>query len=59
MSQQHNIAIAQTLLAGIGERRDPVEIASPFAADLTFEIRGRDGVLPWIGRKIVARLCAI
>lgn len=52
MSQQRNIAIAQTLLAGIGEGRDPVEIAAPFAADLVFEIQGDDGVLPWIGRQI-------
>jgi ketosteroid isomerase-like protein len=51
MSQQRNIAIARTLLAGIGEGRDPVEIAAPFAADLAFEIQGDDGVLPWIGRK--------
>jgi ketosteroid isomerase-like protein len=52
MSQQRNIAIAQTLLAGIGEGRDPVEIAALFAADLVFEIQGDDGVLPWIGHKI-------
>lgn len=51
MSQQSNIIIAQTLLEGIGTGRDPVEIASPFAEDLLFEIQGEDGVLPWVGRK--------
>ena len=52
MSQQRNTTIARTFLAGIGEGRDAVEIAAPFAADLVFEIQGHDGVLPWIGRKI-------
>jgi ketosteroid isomerase-like protein len=51
MSQQQNIAIAKTLLEGIGGGRDPSEIAAPFAADLAFEIQGDHGVLPWIGRK--------
>jgi hypothetical protein len=51
MSQQQNIAIAQTLLAGIGGGRDPAEIAAVFADDLLFEIQGDDGVLPWIGRR--------
>jgi ketosteroid isomerase-like protein len=51
MSQQHNIAIAQKLLEGIGNGRDPGEIAALFDADLVFEIQGDDGVLPWIGRK--------
>ena len=51
MSHQHNIAIAQKLLEGIGSGHDPAEIAAPFDADLVFEIQGDDGVLPWIGRK--------
>jgi len=51
MSQQHNIAIAQKLLEGIGGGKDPAEIAALFDADLVFEIQGDDGVLPWIGRK--------
>jgi ketosteroid isomerase-like protein len=51
MSQQQNIAIAKTLLEGIGGGRDPAEIARPFASDLIFEIQGDDGVMPWIGRK--------
>lgn len=46
MSQQENIAIAQTFLEGIGSGRTPAEIAGPFAADLVFEIQGDDGVLP-------------
>jgi ketosteroid isomerase-like protein len=52
MSHQRNIAIAQSLLEGIGGARDPAEIAALFDADLVFEIQGDDGVLPWIGRKI-------
>jgi len=51
MSQQQNITIAQTLLAGIGGGQDPAEIAAPFAKDLIFEIQGDDGVLPWVGKK--------
>jgi hypothetical protein len=43
MSQQENIAIAQTFLEGVGSGRDPAEIAGPFAADLVFEIQGDDG----------------
>ena len=51
MSHQQNIAIAQKLLEGIGTGQDPTEIAAMFDANLTFEIQGDDGVLPWIGRK--------
>jgi uncharacterized protein len=51
MSHQHNIAIAQKLLEGIGSGEDPIDIAALFDADLLFEIQGDDGVLPWIGRK--------
>ena len=51
MSHQHNIAIAQKLLEGIGGGQDPAKIASLFDADLMFEIQGDDGVLPWIGRR--------
>jgi ketosteroid isomerase-like protein len=51
MSQDKNIGIAQQLLAGIGEQRDPDVIATMFAEDLRFEIQGDGGVLPWIGLK--------
>jgi ketosteroid isomerase-like protein len=51
MSRQDNIAIAQCLLAGIAEQRDPDAIAAPFAEHLSFEIQGDNGALPWIGRK--------
>src|SRR5277367_1744625 len=51
MSHRQNIAIAQKLLAGIGSRQNPAEIAALFDADLVFEIQGDDGVLPWIGRR--------
>ena len=51
MGVQQNIEIARTLLDGIGEGRDPAEIAAPFAEDLVFEIQGDDGAMPWIGRK--------
>ena len=50
MSRQTNIAIAQTLLEGIGQGRDPEAIAAPFAEDLVFEIQGDEGAMPWIGR---------
>ena len=50
MSQQQNIAIAQTFLEGIGGGKDPGAIAAPFASDLVFEIQGDDGVLPWVGK---------
>jgi uncharacterized protein len=51
MNEQQNIAIAKKLLQGIGSGTDPSEIAALFVSDLTFEIQGDDGVLPWIGRK--------
>jgi ketosteroid isomerase-like protein len=51
MSAQQNIDIARELLDGIANGRDPAEIAAPFADDLSFEIQGDDGVLPWIGGK--------
>jgi ketosteroid isomerase-like protein len=51
MNQDKNIAIAQQLLAGIGEGRPPDTLAAMFAEDLRFEIQGDDGVLPWIGHK--------
>ena len=51
MSQNQNIAIAQQLLAGIGEGRPPETLAAMFAEDLRFEIQGDDGVLPWVGHK--------
>ena len=51
MAQAGNIEIAQRLLAGIGEAKDPEALARMFAEDLRFEVQGDDGVLPWIGRK--------
>jgi hypothetical protein len=48
MSQDQNIAIAQRLVAGIGEGREPDMIAAVFAENLRFEIQGDDGVLAWI-----------
>jgi hypothetical protein len=51
MNHQHNIAIAQKLLEGIGSGRSPTEIAALFDTEVVFEIQGDDGVLPWIGRK--------
>ena len=51
MSNDKNIAIAQQLLAGIGEGRHPNILAIMFAEDLRFEVQGDEGVLPWIGRK--------
>ena len=51
MGVQQNIETARRLVDGIGEGRDPAEIAAPFAEDLVFEIQGDDGVMPWIGRK--------
>src|SRR5580704_17240741 len=51
MNHQHNIAIAEKLLEGIGDGRSPTEIAALFDTEVVFEIQGDDGVLPWIGRK--------
>jgi len=52
MSQQQNIAVAQTVLEGIGSGRAPEDIAALCALNLRFEIQGDDGVLPWIGHKV-------
>ena len=49
---QQNIEIARALLDGIASGRDPAEIAAPFAENLSFEIQGDDGVMPWVGRKV-------
>jgi uncharacterized protein len=51
MSQEKNIGIAQQLLAGIGQGKDPDAIAALFSENVAFEIPGDDGALPWIGRK--------
>lgn len=51
MSQETNIDIAQQLLAGIGEGKDPDTIAALFSEDVVFEIPGDKGALPWIGQK--------
>jgi ketosteroid isomerase-like protein len=51
MSQQENIRIAQELLAGMGEGRDPAVIADGFSEDVLFEIQGDEGAFPWIGRR--------
>ena len=51
MSRRQNIAIAQKLLEGIAGGQDPSDIAALFDEDLSFEIQGDDGVLPWIGRQ--------
>ncbi|USI73586.1 nuclear transport factor 2 family protein [Sphingomonas morindae] len=51
MHQQRNIEIARTLLEGIGQSRDPEEIATPFAEDLVFEVQGDADAMPWIGRR--------
>jgi len=42
MNHQHNIAIAQKLLEGIGSDRSPTEIAALFDAEVVFEIQGPD-----------------
>jgi hypothetical protein len=51
MGRLQNIEMAQRLLEGLGHALAPEEIASPFDADLEFEIQGDVSVLPWIGRK--------
>ena len=51
MSQQENTRIAQELLAGLAERRDPAVIAGGFSEDVLVEFQGDEGALPWIGRR--------
>jgi ketosteroid isomerase-like protein len=51
MNQEKNIAVATKLLAGMGNGTDPDELAEMFDQDLSFEIQGDEGVLPWIGHK--------
>jgi len=52
MSQLQNIAIARSLLEGIGGYQAPEDIAVLCAGNLQFEIQGDDDVLPWIGRRL-------
>ncbi len=49
MSRDTNIALAHSLLADIGQGKDPDDIAGLFSPNLRFEIQGDEGVLPWIG----------
>ena len=49
---EQNIDIARALLDDIASGRDPAQIAAIFAENLSFEIQGDNGVLPWIGRKV-------
>lgn len=51
MHRQRNIEIARSLLEGIGQGRDPEEIATPFAEDLVFEVQGDADAMPWIGQQ--------
>lgn len=51
MGQTQNVEIARKLLEGIGQGRDPEEIAALFADDLVFEVQGDADALPWIGRQ--------
>ncbi len=51
MTPQTNVALANGLLAGIRQGKDPDAIAGLFSEDVSFEIPGDNGVLPWIGRK--------
>lgn len=51
MTRQQNIEIARRLLDGIGQGRDPEEIAALFADDLAFEIQGDADAMPWIGQR--------
>lgn len=52
MTIAHNLEIARTFLDGIAAGRDPVEIAAPFAEDLSFEVQGDEGAMPWVGHKV-------
>jgi hypothetical protein len=56
MNQKKKIGIAQQLLDGIGERKDPDTIAAMFTKDVVFEISSDGGVLPGSDeRRIVPR----
>jgi uncharacterized protein len=52
MSRELNIGIAQQLLAGLGEGKEPGVIAVLFAENVVFEIPGDSDALPWIGRRM-------
>ena len=51
MPQPNNIALAQRLLAAIGDGSPADTIAAMFSDNAPFEIPGDDGVLPWVGRR--------
>jgi ketosteroid isomerase-like protein len=51
MSADKNLAIARAFLDDIAGGKDPAEIATLFDEQLSFEIQGDDGALPWIGKK--------
>ena len=54
MSSQDNLQIAQSFLDGL-KNGDLEASGLSLAGDLSFEIQGDDGVLPWIGHKIGRR----
>ena len=58
MSRDTNIAVAQALLADIAAGKDPEHIAALFDPELSFEIQGDEGVLPWIGHATGRRAAA-
>lgn len=52
VSSHRNIDLARTLLEGIKAGRDLQDIDIRFAENVSVEVQGDDGVLPWIGHKV-------
>jgi ketosteroid isomerase-like protein len=52
MSQIQNERIARMLLMEIAGGADPEAVAASFTPDVSFEIAGDEGALPWIGHRI-------
>ncbi len=51
MSQDSNLRVAQHFLQLMAEQAAAENIAALFSPNVSFEIPGDDGILPWIGRK--------
>ena len=52
MSIERNLNLANIFLAKLGSAASPDEVAMLFAEDLTWNVPGDAGALPWLGKKI-------
>lgn len=57
-NEERNLDLAQRFVDGVGMGQAADEIASLFASDVSFEVPGQAGLLPWIGRRTGSQAAA-